>query len=142
MLGVIIGVASVVALVAVGQGATSGITKQLQGLGTNLLTVNPGATIDRLHPGRRRVGQHADRGRRRAIEALDGVAAVEPEVSTSQFVEAGSENTTTSIVGTTGDYTTVRNYDIWQGSLPERGGRRRPPERGGRWARRRRTTWA
>jgi len=46
MLGVIIGVASVVSLVAVGQGATSGITKQLQGLGTNLLTVNPGASTN------------------------------------------------------------------------------------------------
>jgi putative ABC transport system permease protein len=42
MLGVIIGVASVVALVSVGQGATKGISDQLQGLGTNLLTVNPG----------------------------------------------------------------------------------------------------
>ena len=45
MLGVIIGVASVVALVAVGQGATSGISNRLAGLGTNLLTVNPGATF-------------------------------------------------------------------------------------------------
>ncbi len=41
MLGVIIGVASVVALVGVGQGTTSGITSRLAGLGTNLLTVNP-----------------------------------------------------------------------------------------------------
>ena len=43
MLGVIIGVGSVVALVAVGQGATSGITSQLESLGTNLLTINPGS---------------------------------------------------------------------------------------------------
>src|SRR5665647_3341754 len=45
MLGVVIGVASVVALVAVGQGATSGISSRLQGLGTNLLTVNAGASF-------------------------------------------------------------------------------------------------
>ncbi len=45
MLGVIIGVASVVSLVAVGQGATSGITSRLEGLGTNLLTVNPGSSF-------------------------------------------------------------------------------------------------
>ena len=44
MLGVIIGVGSVVALVAVGQGATSGITNQLESLGTNLLTINPGGS--------------------------------------------------------------------------------------------------
>ena len=46
MLGVIIGVASVVALVAVGQGATSGITARLEGLGTNLLTVTPGSSTE------------------------------------------------------------------------------------------------
>ena len=43
MLGVIIGVASVVALVGVGQGATAGITSQIEALGTNLLTSTPGA---------------------------------------------------------------------------------------------------
>ena len=41
MLGVIIGVASVVALVGVGQGTTSNITSRLAGLGTNLLTISP-----------------------------------------------------------------------------------------------------
>ena len=41
MLGVIIGVASVVALVGVGQGTTANITSRLAGLGTNLLTINP-----------------------------------------------------------------------------------------------------
>ena len=41
MLGVIIGVASVVALVGVGQGTTANITERLAGLGTNLLTINP-----------------------------------------------------------------------------------------------------
>ena len=41
MLGVIIGVASVVALVGVGQGTTSNITNRLAGLGTNLLTISP-----------------------------------------------------------------------------------------------------
>ena len=57
MLGIVIGVASVIALVAVGQGATSGITAQLQSLGTNLLTVNPGA--------RRRASRAAHAARRR-----------------------------------------------------------------------------
>ena len=90
MLGVIIGVASVVSLVAVGQGATSGVTKQLQGLGTNLLTVNPGATTTGFTRGRRRLGEHAHHRGRRGDPALPGVAAVEPEISTSQFVVAGS----------------------------------------------------
>ena len=45
MLGIIIGVASVVALVAVGQGASTGITDRITSLGTNLLTINAGATV-------------------------------------------------------------------------------------------------
>ena len=46
MLGVIIGVASVVALVGVGQGTTTNITNRLNGLGTNLLTVSPTRQVD------------------------------------------------------------------------------------------------
>jgi putative ABC transport system permease protein len=45
MLGIIIGVAAVVALMAVGQGATSGITSSIQGLGTNLITVSAGRSF-------------------------------------------------------------------------------------------------
>ncbi len=116
MLGVIIGVASVVSLVAVGQGATSGITKQLQGLGTNLLTVNPGATTTGFTRGAAGSASTLTIADAQAIGGLDGVAAVEPETSTSQFVVAGTQNTTTTIVGTTGAYTTVRNFNVWQGS--------------------------
>jgi putative ABC transport system permease protein len=116
MLGVIIGVASVVSLVAVGQGATSGVTKQLQGLGTNLLTVNPGATTTGFTRGAAGSANTLTIADALAIGALTGVAAVEPEVSTSQFVVAGSVNTTTTILGTTGGYTQVRNFDVWQGA--------------------------
>jgi putative ABC transport system permease protein len=116
MLGVIIGVASVVSLVAVGQGATSGVTKQLQGLGTNLLTVNPGATTTGFTRGAAGSANTLTIADAQAIGALAGVAAVEPEVSISQFVVAGSVNTTTTILGTTGGYTQVRNFDVWQGA--------------------------
>jgi len=109
MLGVIIGVASVVALVGVGQGTTSNITSQLASLGTNLLTINPteggsdGSTSLSV--------DDAD-----AIGDLSGVAAVAPEVSTSLTVTAGEETTETTIVGTTAAYPTVRAYSVWQGS--------------------------
>jgi putative ABC transport system permease protein len=116
MLGVIIGVASVVSLVAVGQGATSGITKQLQGLGTNLLTVSPGATTTGFTRGAAGSASTLTIDDSQAIAGLSGVASVEPEISTSLFVVAGSQNTTTTIVGTTGGYTTVRNFDVWQGA--------------------------
>src|SRR5204862_5186841 len=72
MLGVIIGVASVVALVGVGQGTTSNITSRLAGLGTNLLTISPnggGGSTSKLTVG--------DSG---AIAALPTIAGVAPQI--------------------------------------------------------------
>jgi putative ABC transport system permease protein len=117
MLGVIIGVGSIVALVAVAQGATSGITNRIQSLGTNLLTVNPGAATQgfvRQGAGTATTLTLADA---EAIGGLADVAAVAPQVSTQAVVVAGTENTTTSIVGTTADYLAVRTYAVWQGSF-------------------------
>ncbi len=109
MLGVIIGVASVVALVGVGQGTTSNITDRLSSLGTNLLTISPtGGGPD----GGTLTLDDAD-----AIAALPSVAGVAPEASTSLLVTAGEESTTTTIVGTTAAYPTVRAYDVWQGTF-------------------------
>ena len=105
MLGVIIGVASVVALVGVGQGTTSNITNRLQGLGTNLLTISATGTSSSL-----------DLDDASAVGELAGIAAVAPEVQTSATVRAGTETTDTTIVGTTDGYPTVRAYEVWQGS--------------------------
>jgi putative ABC transport system permease protein len=110
MLGVIIGVASVVALVGVGQGTTSNITERLSSLGTNLLTIsaagaNGGAsstlTLDDVD----------------ALRGIDGVAGIAPESSTQATVGADGETTTTSIIGTTADYADVRAFDVWQGTF-------------------------
>jgi putative ABC transport system permease protein len=117
MLGIIIGVASVVALVAVGQGASSGITNRIESLGTNLLTVNAGASFSGFVRGAAGSATTLTLEDATAISALADVAAVSPELSTSALVVAGSENTTTTILGTTQDYLTVRAYDMWQGSF-------------------------
>ena len=106
MLGVIIGVASVVALVGVGQGTTSGITSRLAGLGTNLLTVNPrsgsaGLTLSDVS----------------AVAAIPNIAAVAPELQRSGTVASGRETTTTSIIGTNASYPQVRAYEVWQGTF-------------------------
>ena len=117
MLGVVIGVASVVALVAVGQGATSGITNRLAGLGTNLLKVNAGASFSgstRQAFGSSTTLTLADAT---ALRSLAGVQGVAPELSTQKLVIAGAKNTTTTIIGTTPDYPTVRAYTLWQGSF-------------------------
>jgi len=117
MLGVIIGVASVVALVAVGQGATSGISSRLQGLGTNLLTVNAGASFSGFTRGAAGLATTLTLADADALRSLVGVEAVAPELSTQKFVVAGVKNTTTTVIGTTADYPTVRAYTIWQGSF-------------------------
>ena len=117
MLGIIIGVASVVALVSVGQGASSGITNQINSLGTNLLTVNAGASFSGFTRGAAGSATTLTTGDATAISQISGVAAIAPETSTSEFVVNGTKNTTTTILGTTQDYTTVRAYDIWQGKF-------------------------
>ena len=117
MLGVVIGVAAVISLVDVGEGATRGITDQLQGLGTNLLTINAGRTFTAGAFGDAGSATTLTTGDASAIASLDGIAAVAPELSTSAFVVAGTQNTTTTIVGTTPSYLDVRNYQVWQGSF-------------------------
>jgi len=117
MLGIIIGVASVVALVSVGQGASSGITNQINSLGTNLLTVNAGASFSGFTRGAAGSATTLTTDDATAISQISGVAAIAPETSTSEFVVNGTKNTTTTILGTTQDYTTVRAYDIWQGKF-------------------------
>jgi putative ABC transport system permease protein len=107
MLGVIIGVASVVALVGVGQGTTTNITNRLNSLGTNLLTVSPANGSD----------DTLTLEDSQAIADLASVAGVAPEVSTSLLVQAGEKSTTTTIVGTSAAYPMVRAYDVWQGTF-------------------------
>jgi putative ABC transport system permease protein len=110
MLGVIIGVASVVGLVSVGRGTTARITDQLSSLGTNLLTVNPS--------GRFGDDSTLTLDDATAIAAIEGVAGVAPEVQTSAVVATSATNTTTtSVVGTSSAYASVRAYDVWQGTF-------------------------
>jgi len=117
MLGVVIGVASVVALVSVAQGATKGISDRLQSLGTNLLTVNAGSTTTGFTRGSAGSATTLTLDDATAISQLAGVQAVEPELSTSKLVIAGSLNETATIIGTTPGYPTVRAYTMWVGTF-------------------------
>ena len=108
MLGVVIVVASVVALVGVGQGTTANITNRLASLGTNLLTISPTGSS---------TAKPLTLDDAAAVAKVDGVAAVAPEVQTSATVTIGTRSVTTSLIGTSADYATVRAYDVWQGSF-------------------------
>jgi putative ABC transport system permease protein len=117
MLGIIIGVASVVALVSVAQGATKGISDRLQSLGTNLVTVSPGATRTGATRGAIGSATTLTLADAQSLVALDSVQAVAPELTTSKLIVAGSLNETTRVIGTTPGYLPVFAYDVWVGSF-------------------------
>jgi putative ABC transport system permease protein len=117
MLGIIIGVASVVALVSVAQGATKGISDRLQSLGTNLVTVNPGATRTGATRGAIGSATTLTLDDANALSQLDSVQAVAPQLSTTKLVIAGSLNETVRVVGTTPGYLPVFAYSMWVGTF-------------------------
>jgi putative ABC transport system permease protein len=118
-LGVIIGVAAVIALTSLGSGATGGITKQLEGLGTNLLTVGSGAGGRGGPPGLVRTGgqQTITMGDVKAIKDLGGdVAGVAPTSQTNAQAKFAGTNMSVTVIGTTPDYETVRNSSVTKGA--------------------------
>ncbi len=120
VLGIVIGIASVIAMIAVGNGASGSIQSSIQSLGSNLLVVTPSAA---------RVigaGASAGRGSAQSLTAADATAitsqvanvtAVAPEVTSRQQVVVGANNTNTTIDGTVAAYTTVRNLSIPDGTF-------------------------
>ena len=117
MLGIIIGVGSVVALVAVGQGATAGITRNLQSLGTNLLTVNAGASTTGFTRGAFGSATTLTSMTRQRSPSSMGSRRSRPSCRRARWSTFGESNETASVIGTNEDYAKVRNYDIWQGSF-------------------------
>jgi putative ABC transport system permease protein len=116
MLGIIIGVASVVALVSVAQGATKGISDRLQALGTNLVTVSPGFSRTGATRGAGGSATTLTLDDASALAQLDGVQAIAPELTTNKLVIAGTLNETVRVIGTTPGYLPVFAYSMWVGS--------------------------
>lgn len=115
MLGVIIGVGSVVALLALGGGASASITGQVESLGTNLLTIVPGSP-DRRGPGRSGAAQSLTLADAYAIEVLNlPVAGVAPEFGSSAQLVALAADSNAQIVGTTSDYEVLNNLTMASG---------------------------
>ena len=117
MLGVVIGVTSVIILTSLGEGAKDQVSKQIQGLGSNLLMVTPG----RLGWGGRGRGASGSANVlttalmetiRAGMTTLDGVAG---ETSGSKTVVYGKNSFTTRIVGVSPDYWEVRNIQLVAG---------------------------
>lgn len=120
ILGIIIGIASVIAMVSIGEGAKETIQSSIEGLGSNLLTVLPGF----VQPGRgfvssgRGAAQTLKNEDVPVIAELPGVAAVSAEFQRRfQIVSEVGNNTNSNIIGATAAYATVRNVTVERGSF-------------------------
>jgi putative ABC transport system permease protein len=120
MLGIVIGIASVIAMVGIGNGAQASITSSIQALGSNLLIVMPGAI---RAPG---AGISSGRGSAKTLTLDDStaiasqvqnVAVVAPELSGRYQVVSDQTNTNTTVDGTVPSYATVRNVSVSEGSF-------------------------
>ncbi len=117
MLGIVIGVAAVIAMLSIGRGAQNAITAQIQSIGTNLLFVSPGAIQQggvRQETGSAQSLTYEDA---QALTELPSVAAVAPEVSTFGQVVYLGQNTRTRVYGVTPDYQNVRNVSVAEGEF-------------------------
>lgn len=120
VLGIVIGIGAVVALLALGEGAQQAVTSRITSLGSNLLTVSPGATSQR---GVRGAGGSAstltleDARAITSAPSVTTVSAVSAEVSRNFQVTYRRANTNTRIIGTLPSYTEVRNITLTQGTF-------------------------
>ncbi|HJZ50011.1 MAG TPA: ABC transporter permease [Roseiflexaceae bacterium] len=118
MLGIIIGVASVVALMAIGNGAQVAITSQISSIGSNLLTVFPG---QRRGPGPAAIQSQgltlADAEALVKPGALPAAVTVAPTYQNGAQVVAGANNSQSPVVGVTPSYFAVRNLAVARGQL-------------------------
>jgi putative ABC transport system permease protein len=121
MLGVVIGVGAVIAVVALGRGASQSVQARISALGTTLLSVSPGQIFA---PGG--VSSGNDRAPMTVSDAtlLDSAAAaggaisaVEPEMQKQLQVQYLNTNTNTTVLGTTANYLDVRKYSIAYGKM-------------------------
>jgi len=120
MLGIVIGIASVIAMVSIGQGAQSTIEANIQSIGSNLILVTPGA--------QRGAGIQISQGRGSArtltqgdADAINntvtGISSTAAELSGRYQITAKGTNTNTQVVGTVSSYPEVRNIEVDTGSF-------------------------
>lgn len=118
ILGIVIGIASVISLIAIGQGTQDSVKSSIQSIGSNLIMVMPGAN--------RSAGVSGGMGSAQSLKLSDiealkkqvvGIKAIAPEISKRYQVVAGSNNTNTSIVGTSVDYQQIRSLTLDSGNF-------------------------
>ncbi|MCE1199616.1 MAG: ABC transporter permease [Marinilabiliales bacterium] len=118
MLGIIIGVASVIAMLAIGQGSKKSIQDQMSSMGSNLVFIMPGS--------QQRGGVMMGNSSSQSLKLVDmeairlqstNISAISPEVRTSGQVVYGNSNWPTSIYGGNTDYLSIRKFGLESGRL-------------------------
>ena len=116
MLGIIIGVAAVIIMMSIGQGSKESIRSELSTMGTNLLTIRPGADMRggvRQDPSAMQTLKMADY--QRIIREKKFVTKVSPEVTASGQVVYSNNNTTTTIYGESTEYLDIKQWPVERG---------------------------
>lgn len=117
MLGIVIGIASVILIISLGQGASSSITSQVSSLGTNLIFVIPGKQI----PGRPPVSSNSLKYKDALALAdktrLPNVGGVAAQVTTNAEVVANGQNKNTAIIGVGSAYADINSLEMAQGEF-------------------------
>jgi putative ABC transport system permease protein len=115
MLGMIIGVAAVIAMVGIGNGATAQITSQIQSLGSNLLTISPGQSNNGGVRGGAGSGTSLTMSDVSKIQVGGPIKAVAPVTNINAQIVLGAGNTSTQVYGTTADYQSIKNVTMATG---------------------------
>lgn len=119
ILGIVIGIASVITMVSIGQGAQASIESSIQSIGSNLIIIFPGA-------GRNEGPVRSSRGSAQTLTMEDaeaiksqisGLKDVAPEISGRYQITAKGNNTNTQVTGTSPGYTAVRNVKVANGTF-------------------------
>ena len=118
MLGIIIGVASVIAMLAIGQGSKKSIQQQISEMGSNMIMIHPGAEM------RGGVRQDPDEMQTLKLENYEALrdecmylSAISPNVSASGQLVAGSNNYPSSVSGVSRGYLAIRQLVVEQGEM-------------------------
>ncbi|MCL4850778.1 MAG: ABC transporter permease [Bryobacteraceae bacterium] len=118
MLGIIIGVASVIAMVSLGQGAQKQVQEQIQSMGTNMLIVSAGSqTSGGLRGGAGTTTTLIPEDVDALLREAPAVAAASPSVNASVTLVSGSQNWTTRAEGVGSQYPAVRNRTVSSGEF-------------------------
>ena len=116
MLGIIIGVAAVIIMMAIGQGSKQSVRAELSKMGTNLLTIRPGADMRggvRQDPSAMQTLKMADY--QSIMDEATLITHVSPEVTSSGQVIHGASNTTTTIYGESTEYMDIKLWTVEEG---------------------------